>query len=393
MINTKSVLGGTSRGSGFVYDASGLILTNQHVIEGAREVSVTLPGGRSFPAATVDYRRLEEYAGSAFQRSIDVAVLKINASNLPVLPFGDSGTVRQGQDILILGYPGGVGTEVVSVTRGIVSAVRAGWIQTDAVMAPGNSGGPAIDRQGRVIGLATFGIGFQQRIGGIVPINLVQDVATAARRSDGPRQRALYVTGLEYAGPVLPKHGPHKSWVRRGSDGSEPRGFTEYFRDFENFGGALFYEIRRDVTQELYYLDSNGLYYRSGSCPVCVPSWSRKPPRPLLLLPFPPVAGQEWKIREQWWAPPRLANLPGYEFVAEGRAWIDSLNDVMRVPAGTFPRSVKVVRDTRRTTTGPDGVRQFRHIETTWYAPHVGAIRIVTEAGNTRWVEELTRMY
>ncbi len=58
--------------------------------------------------------------------------------------------------ILVMGYPGGVGIEEVSVTRGIVGAVRAGWLQTDATMLPGNSGGPVLNRQGRVVGLASF---------------------------------------------------------------------------------------------------------------------------------------------------------------------------------------------------------------------------------------------
>jgi len=93
-----------------------------------------------------------------FSRLFDAAVLKVNGAGFAALPMGDSNTVRQGQEVLVLGYPlpTQVGFEDVTVTRGIVSALRStqGTVQIDAAINPGNSGGPVLNLRGEVIGVA-----------------------------------------------------------------------------------------------------------------------------------------------------------------------------------------------------------------------------------------------
>jgi serine protease Do len=154
----------TSLGSGFVIDASGIIVTNNHVIEGADEVTVNFPDGRSLPA---------EIVGK--DDKTDLAVLRVKATGaLPFVNFGDSGAVKVGDWVMAIGNPFGLGG---TVTAGIVSArnrvIDAGpyddFIQTDAAINRGNSGGPLFDMDGNVIGVnsaiispsgGSIGIGF-----------------------------------------------------------------------------------------------------------------------------------------------------------------------------------------------------------------------------------------
>ena len=166
-------------GSGFIVDAEGYIVTNHHVIAGADEISVTLHDGRSFPAALVGQ-----------DEKTDLALLKVDAeSSLPAVAFGDSGAVRPGDWVIAVGNPFGLGG---SVTAGIVSArgrdLPGGsiidFLQLDAPINKGNSGGPAFDMNGRVIGVNTaifspnggsVGIGFA------IPSDLARDVVAELR--------------------------------------------------------------------------------------------------------------------------------------------------------------------------------------------------------------------
>ncbi len=124
-------------GSGFLIHPDGYILTAQHVISGAQSTLVRLASGIVQEAALVG--SLEE---------TDSALLKIPGSNYPVIRLGDSSKLRQGEEVLVFGYPGGqrLGVEDVTVTRGIVSAFRLNGllIQIDAAINPGNSGGPVV---------------------------------------------------------------------------------------------------------------------------------------------------------------------------------------------------------------------------------------------------------
>jgi serine protease Do len=137
-------------GSGWIIDQNGLIVTNNHVVEGANSISVTLEDGRTFQADSVHTDPVA-----------DLAIVKINAQNLPALQIGDSSKLGVGQWVVAIGNSLGMG---ISATKGIVSAlgvslsVSAGetlsdLIQTDAAINPGNSGGPLVDLQGEVVGI------------------------------------------------------------------------------------------------------------------------------------------------------------------------------------------------------------------------------------------------
>ncbi len=140
-------------GSGFIISPDGYIVTNNHVVENATDITVTLDDRRTFPGKVVGTDPLT-----------DVAVVKINATGLPSVPWGDSTKLKPGQTVLAFGNPFGFN---FTVTRGIVSALgrpsmsrdrrRPGeYIQTDAAINPGNSGGPLVDVRGRVIGIDTM---------------------------------------------------------------------------------------------------------------------------------------------------------------------------------------------------------------------------------------------
>lgn len=165
---------GTSAGSGLIVDAEGgYVVTNHHVIDGAEDIVVTLLDRREFEATVV---------GS--DPHTDVAVLKIDATDLQELGFGDSDELRVGDFVVAIGNPFGFGQ---TVTSGIVSALgRTGlgieryedFIQTDASINPGNSGGPLVDLDGRVIGINTAIIGNTGSIGigFAIPSNMVATI-------------------------------------------------------------------------------------------------------------------------------------------------------------------------------------------------------------------------
>jgi serine protease Do len=142
-------------GSGVIISPDGYILTNDHVVNGAMQIRVTMNDRRVFPAKLVGVDKLN-----------DLAVIKINATNLPSIAWGDSTRLHPGQTVLAFGSP--FGYFQFSVTRGIVSALNrpnpysdnprkpGAFIQTDAAINPGNSGGPLVDAHGQLIGINTF---------------------------------------------------------------------------------------------------------------------------------------------------------------------------------------------------------------------------------------------
>src|SRR3984885_458512 len=142
-------------GSGVIISPDGYIVTNNHVVDGAMEVRVTLHDRRTFPAKVIGTDKLT-----------DLAVVKIDAKDLPTIGWGDSTKLVPGQSVLAIGNP--FGYFRFSVTRGIVSAVDrpnpysddarkpGGFIQTDAAINPGNSGGPLVNAHGQLIGINTF---------------------------------------------------------------------------------------------------------------------------------------------------------------------------------------------------------------------------------------------
>jgi serine protease Do len=174
--------GGSGAATGFVIDPDGIIVTNDHVVDNAQSVTVTTSDGKELTA-----RVLGEDASS------DLAVLDVDAANLPAVELGDSDQVQVGDDVVAIGnaldLDGGL-----SATRGIVSGLHReiptqnggrleGLIQTDAAINPGNSGGPLVDAQGRVIGINTAiaNPSTAQNVGFVIPISQAKPIIDRLR--------------------------------------------------------------------------------------------------------------------------------------------------------------------------------------------------------------------
>ncbi|MCU0478695.1 MAG: trypsin-like peptidase domain-containing protein [Chloroflexi bacterium] len=179
----SSILGqggqGTATGSGVIFDASGLVLTNRHVVSGnPAKITVNLKDGRSLDGSIYGIDTLT-----------DLAIVKVESTDLPSAPIGNSSTIEVGQEAIAIGSPLGEFTD--SVTSGIVSALGrsiqvqdgtllSNLIQTDTAINPGNSGGPLLDRSGNVIGINTAVAGGAQGIGFAIPINIARPLLAQA---------------------------------------------------------------------------------------------------------------------------------------------------------------------------------------------------------------------
>jgi S1-C subfamily serine protease len=163
-------------GSGIIVSADGYILTNYHIVDDAERIQVTLNDGRKFTGRVV---------GS--DATTDIAVVKVDADNLPAAPLGDSDQIKVGQIAIAIGNPFGFMLKGPTVTVGVVSAVNRviqadghvieNLIQTDAHINPGNSGGPLVNSEGKVIGISSANIPMAQGIGFAIPINTARNVA------------------------------------------------------------------------------------------------------------------------------------------------------------------------------------------------------------------------
>src|SRR5881296_4410711 len=161
-------------GSGVIVSADGYIVTNNHVVDGATELTVSMADKREMKARVI-----------GTDAKTDIALIKVESKDLPHVVLGDSSKVEVGDIALAMGNPFGIGQ---TVTMGIVSATGRGgmgiedyedFIQTDASINPGNSGGALVDAEGRLVGLNTFIIsrsGGNQGVGFAVPINLARSV-------------------------------------------------------------------------------------------------------------------------------------------------------------------------------------------------------------------------
>ncbi|MBQ3365379.1 MAG: trypsin-like peptidase domain-containing protein [Acidaminococcaceae bacterium] len=162
-------------GSGVIYDKSGLIVTNNHVVDGASEIIVSLADGRSAQGKVL-----------GTDAATDLAVVKIDLDNLPVAEFGDSSTVQVGEPAIAIGNPLGMEFRG-SVTVGIISALNRSveigekkftLFQTDAAINPGNSGGALVNADGEIIGInsAKIGVSNVEGMGFAIPINNVKPI-------------------------------------------------------------------------------------------------------------------------------------------------------------------------------------------------------------------------
>ncbi len=188
----------SGQGSGFIINSKGYILTNYHVVRDARRLKVTWTPernqSRSYPAVVV---------GAVPE--LDLAVLKIDATNLPAVTLGDSSNLQVGQRVLAIGNPFGLSG---TMTRGIISSIRTvrdpggtnidNAIQTDAAINPGNSGGPLLNSAGQVIGIdsAIYSeTGNSVGIGFAIPINVAKAVVNDVVTTGHVRRASLHVEG------------------------------------------------------------------------------------------------------------------------------------------------------------------------------------------------------
>ena len=182
-------------GSGVIISADGVLLTNNHVVEGAADIEVQLSDGRQVRATLV-----------GTDPETDIAVLKIDLSDLPAIALGDAANLQVGDVVLAIGNPFNVGQ---TVTSGIVSALGRNqlginpfenFIQTDAAINPGNSGGALVDADGRLVGINTaifsrsggsLGIGFA------IPVDMARQVATTILKDGAVARGFIGVTTRE----------------------------------------------------------------------------------------------------------------------------------------------------------------------------------------------------
>ena len=188
-------------GSGVIISPDGYIVTNNHVVQGATDIRVTLNDRRILPAKLVGTDPLT-----------DLAVIKIEGSNFPNVPWGDSTQLHPGQTVLAFGNPYGFR---FTVTRGIVSALNrpnpysgdarkpGEYIQTDAAINPGNSGGPLVNARGEVVGINTFLISNSGSFAGMgfaIPTQIVQPTTMALIKT-GKVERAYMGVGISDVTP------------------------------------------------------------------------------------------------------------------------------------------------------------------------------------------------
>jgi len=196
---------GTSEGlgSGFIVTSDGYVLTNNHVVEGATTITVVLKDGREFRGQVV-----------GTDATSDVAVVKINGTNLPTVELGDSSALTVGQRVIAIGNPYGLSQ---TVTTGVISALErnvqasstetlVGVVQTDAAINPGNSGGPLVDLSGRVVGMNTMIYQNAQGLGFSVSVNTVKKVYEAIIKSGKVTWPALGIQGATVTSTIAQQY-------------------------------------------------------------------------------------------------------------------------------------------------------------------------------------------
>ena len=193
------IIAGSSSGTGFIVNESGLVVTNKHVVDGASQVNLRLASGGNFRGSVTERHR-----------SLDLAYIEIDAGrSFTPIAIGDSTTVRVGEDVIAIGFPLGssLGQEP-TVSVGIVSAKRNDRLQTDASLNPGNSGGPLLNTYGQAIGVVTSRVDSTdsgRAVSGIafaIPINEVKSGLGRQASSSGSTPPTPTPTPLPAIGPT-----------------------------------------------------------------------------------------------------------------------------------------------------------------------------------------------
>ena len=209
-------------GSGVIVDRSGYVITNAHVVEGAQRIRVVLPLPLSEGAVLEPEgkRRILDAKLVGVHQESDLALLKVTASELPTLPLANTRPVHQGELVFAIGSPEGLAN---TVTMGVVSAVARQpdpgkamvYIQTDAPINPGSSGGPLVDIEGQVLGINTFilsGSGGSEGIGFAIPARIVKFVYESLRRYGHVHRSEIQAAAQTITPPLASALGLKRSW-------------------------------------------------------------------------------------------------------------------------------------------------------------------------------------
>jgi len=193
------------QGTGVIIDGNGIIVTNNHVIDDATKVQVNLKDGRSF---------VGEVIGS--DPATDVALIKVDATDLPYAVLGDSESLKVGQFVLAIGNALGL-PGAPTVSMGVISAlgrplpgtdfVLEGLVQTDAAINPGNSGGPLADLEGRVVGLNTAMVAFAQGVGFAIPSDTIKRIVDQISKNGRVVRPWLGISGMDVNRSVAKRYG------------------------------------------------------------------------------------------------------------------------------------------------------------------------------------------
>lgn len=242
----------TGTGSGSIISRDGLILTNAHVVQGSRTVTVRLEDGREYQGNVIAFG----------EPGLDLAAIRLSGvSNLPTIPIGNIGDVNVGQTAFAIGNP--FGQFQGTLTVGIVSRIDRdkGLIQTDAAINPGNSGGPLLNSQGELIGVNTsifttgrdagnIGIGFA------IPVERVQPFLSAVRNGNAPTEWSRFSDVVA----ITPNSAPLTGTLDRNSNvlESDNSYFDVYTFDVQQGQNITVEMISNELNAYLILLDPNG---------------------------------------------------------------------------------------------------------------------------------------
>jgi serine protease Do len=210
-------------GSGVILDPDGYIITNAHVVEGAQRIRIAQAepaGGSPLDIPAAGKRKILEAKLIGTHKDTDLALLKVDAHNLPVLPLGANRPVYPGEVVLAVGSPEGLQN---SVTMGVISSIWRQpdpdepmvYIQTDAPINPGNSGGPLVDLDGYVVGLNTFILtqgGGSEGLGFAIPARTIRFVYENLRKYGHVHRTEIQASAQEITPPLAEGLGLSQDW-------------------------------------------------------------------------------------------------------------------------------------------------------------------------------------